>query len=91
MKAHPASDLTHQVVVMPTDKTGPSPAQFYSRRDHVIGGSLSKLNRLASRTELSYLESFVETEEEGLEMAGGEGTSIVGQTTVDCICQSLSV
>lgn len=73
LKSQPTSDLTQAIAAMPTGKTGPSPVQFYSHREHTVGGSLSRLNRLASRTELSYLESFTESEEEGAEM-GGEVT-----------------
>ncbi len=63
-KPNPGANIVHQPqVAKATKKAGPSPAQFYSRREHAFGGSLSRLNRLASRTELSYLESFSEVEE----------------------------
>ena len=67
LKPHPCANVSHQApgpAAVVTAKMGPSPAQFYSRREHVSGGSLSKLNRLCSRTELSYLESFSEMEED---------------------------
>lgn len=43
---------------------GLSPAQFYVRRDHTLGGSVSRLDRLRTHQELPYMETFVEVEEE---------------------------
>ena len=43
-----------------------SPAKFYCRREHGLGGSLSKLDRVRAYREHSHdvLESFLEEEEE---------------------------
>ncbi len=40
-----------------------SPAQFYAHRDHNLGGSLSKLDRMSSHQDSVYMEAFDETEE----------------------------
>lgn len=40
-----------------------SPAQFYAHRDHSLGGSLSKLDRMRSHPESLMMETFDEAEE----------------------------
>lgn len=40
-----------------------SPAQFYAHRDHVFGGSLSKLDRMRNYQDSIVMEAFDETEE----------------------------
>lgn len=48
-----------------TGAIGLSPAQFYVHRDHTLGGSVSRLDRLRTHQELPYyMESFAEAEEE---------------------------
>ncbi len=48
-----------------------SPAQFYAHRDHVFGGSLSKLDRMRSHQDSLLMEAFDETEEyEGTDQNG---------------------
>ena len=43
---------------------GLSPAQFYVHRDHTLGGSVSRLDRLRTHQEFSFMETFAEVEEE---------------------------
>jgi hypothetical protein len=40
-----------------------SPAQFYTHRDHIFGGSLSKLDRMRGHQDSFLMEVFDETEE----------------------------
>ena len=60
--AHPDQKLEAQVPY--SGAVGLSPAQFYVRRDHTLGGSVSRLDRLRTHQELPYMESFPEVEEE---------------------------
>ena len=59
-----------------------SPAKFYCRREHGLGGSLSKLDRVRAYREHSHdmLERFLEEEEEEKEEGEREGEE-EGRTT----------
>ena len=49
-----------------------SPAQFYAHRDHVMGGSLSKLDRIRNHQDSLFMEAFDETEEYDSSNSRGE-------------------
>ena len=55
-----------------TGTTAISPAQFYTHRDHVFGGSLSKLDRMRSHPDSFVMESLDETEEQESPAAKGK-------------------
>lgn len=70
----PTTDLQHSGSSSGSSTNAMSPAQFYAHRDHVFGGSLSKLDRMRSYQDSIGMEAFDETEEYE---DTGEGRSLV--------------
>lgn len=76
----PTTDLQHSGSSSNSSPTAMSPAQFYIHRDHVFGGSLSKLDRMRGHQESVLMEVFDEAEEYegtgksiGLILSGNKG------------------
>ena len=65
---------------------GLSPAQFYVHRDHTLGGSVSRLDRLRTHQELPYMETFAEEEEDEEEEDGLLKENELGECSCVCVC-----
>ena len=59
----PTTDLQQSGSSSGSSPNAMSPAQFYAHRDHIFGGSLSKLDRMRSYQDSFTMEAFDETEE----------------------------
>lgn len=55
----------HSTTALPPGPNLASPAQFYCRRDHTVGGVSSILDRIRTHHDLPYMESFTEVQEGG--------------------------